>query len=108
MLASPAGFEEAEKPTNEQDSATNEEVTDSPDPPSSDAKSALIEPRSFPLNDSDPVEQALAEAITLAAKAAHWSTVETLSRELSARRLARTAPDVATLEAHKKRKKDAP
>lgn len=54
----------------------------------------------------DPVEVDLAETILLAGKAKQWTTVEILSRELSARRLARTSPDVATLEA--RRKKDAP
>src|SRR5690606_2540598 len=51
---------------------------------------------------ADPVEAALAEAIALAAKSQQWGTVETLSRELSARRLARTSPDVATLEGRRK------
>jgi hypothetical protein len=35
---------------------------------------------------TDPVEQALADAITKAAAAGQWSAVETLSRELTARR----------------------
>jgi hypothetical protein len=47
---------------------------------------------------TDPVEAALARAITLASEAGQWDTVATLSRELSARRLARSAPDVASIE----------
>lgn len=49
----------------------------------------------------DPVERALADALTLAAQAGRFDTVEVLSRELAARRLARTAPTVATLEAER-------
>lgn len=46
----------------------------------------------------DPVEEALARAIELASNAGQWDVVSTLSRELSARRLSRTAPEVTTLE----------
>jgi len=52
----------------------------------------------------DPVERALAEALTLAAQAGRFETVEVLSRELAARRLARTAPTVTTLEAERARR----
>jgi hypothetical protein len=40
-------------------------------------------------NQTDPVEVALADALTRAAQAGQWSTVETLSRELQLRREAR-------------------
>ena len=49
----------------------------------------------------DPIEAALAEAVTLAARAGQWTTVEVLSRELAARRLARVSPDVPTLDAER-------
>ncbi len=52
----------------------------------------------------DPVERALADALTLAAQAGRFDTVEVLSRELAARRLARTAPAVPTLEAERARR----
>jgi hypothetical protein len=52
----------------------------------------------------DPVEAALSEALKLAASAGQWTTVELLSRELAARRLARTAPEVATLEGERARR----
>lgn len=68
----------------------------------SEPKSAFVEVRTIAAHETnDAVEAALAEAIALAAKAQQWDTVEILSRELSARRLARTAPDVATLEARR-------
>jgi hypothetical protein len=47
---------------------------------------------------ADAVEVALSNALALAADAGQWATVETLSRELGARRLARSAPTVPTLE----------
>jgi hypothetical protein len=53
---------------------------------------------------ADPVETALAEAVALAARAGQWSTVEILSRELGARRLARSAPDVLNLDAERARR----
>jgi hypothetical protein len=49
----------------------------------------------------DPVEQALADALTLAAQAGRFDTVEVLSRDLTVRRLARVAPDVPSLEAER-------
>jgi hypothetical protein len=52
----------------------------------------------------DPVEAALSDALKLAASAGQWTTVEVLSRELAARRLARTAPEVATLEGERARR----
>jgi hypothetical protein len=39
--------------------------------------------------NGDPVEAALAGALTRAAQAGEWGVVETLSRELTARRAAR-------------------
>ncbi len=56
----------------------------------------------------DPIEAALAEALTLAAKAGRFDTVETLSRELGARRLARNAPEMTTLEAERARRRGKP
>jgi hypothetical protein len=49
----------------------------------------------------DPVEAALSDALKLAAQAGQWTTVEVLSRELSARRLARTAPEVPSIDAER-------
>jgi integrase len=50
---------------------------------------------------ADPVEQALADAIGKAAAAGQWSAVETLSRELTARREARA--NVVVLDAARRR-----
>jgi hypothetical protein len=47
---------------------------------------------------SHPVEVALARAVVLASEAGEWSVVAELGRELAARRLSRTAPDVPLLE----------
>jgi integrase len=55
-------------------------------------------------DDLDPVEVALAAALELAAKATQWEVVTTLGRELSARRLARSAPKVASLETERTRR----
>jgi hypothetical protein len=55
--------------------------------------------------DHDPVEAALADALKLAADAGRWSTVEALSRELGARRHARTAPEVPTLDGERAKRK---
>jgi len=55
-------------------------------------------PESAGVGQVDPVERALADALTLAAQAGRFDTVEVLSRELAARRLARTAPAVASLD----------
>jgi hypothetical protein len=44
-----------------------------------------------PEHESDPVEAALAQALTRASMAGQWTTVEVLSRELTARREARAA-----------------
>jgi hypothetical protein len=54
--------------------------------------SPIVEPRGQSVANepaSDPVESALAEALRRAAEAGQWSTVEILSRELTARREAR-------------------
>jgi hypothetical protein len=50
----------------------------------------------------DPVEAALADALTRAAQAGEWGVVETLSRELTARREARA--NVVQLDAARKRR----
>ena len=44
------------------------------------------------------VEAALAAALEQAAAAGKWSTVEVLAAELKARRLARSAPEVVSLD----------
>ena len=49
--------------------------------------------------NQDPVEVALADALTRAAAAGQWATVEVLSRELEARRKARA--DVIDLRAER-------
>jgi hypothetical protein len=54
--------------------------------------------------EADPIEAALAEAVRLAAHAGQWTTVETLSRELSARRLAGTEPTVTSLDAARRKR----
>jgi DNA primase len=53
------------------------------------------------LAHEDSVEHALGVALRLAAEARQWTAVEVLSRELAARRLARTEPAMATLEAER-------
>ena len=52
----------------------------------------------------DSVEAALAEAVSLAARAGQWGTVEILSRELAARRLAASSPEIPTLEVERARR----
>jgi hypothetical protein len=49
--------------------------------------------------ENDPVELALGRAIALASEAGEWTAVVELGRELAARRRARTAPDVPSIEA---------
>lgn len=53
------------------------------------------------LGQADPIESALAEAVARAAGAVQWTTVEILSRELSARRVAWVSPGALTLEAER-------
>jgi hypothetical protein len=65
--------------------------------PSSSAQMGQLAP-------ADPVEAALAEAVALAARAGQWTAVEVLSRELAARRLAASSPDVPSLEAERARR----
>jgi len=55
--------------------------------------------------DASSVEAALGHAIRLAADAGQWAVVAELGRELSARRLVREAPGVASLEAERLRAK---
>jgi hypothetical protein len=61
-------------------------TTDTSEPLSADVRgqSVAIE------QQVDPVEQALADALGRAARSGEWGTVETLSRELTARREARS------------------
>jgi hypothetical protein len=61
-------------------------------------------PAEAPQSSTDPVEAALAEAVSLAARAGQWGTVEILSRELAARRLAASSPEVPSLEAERARR----
>jgi hypothetical protein len=56
------------------------------------------------VSQSDPVEAALAEAVSLAARASQWETVNVLSRELAARRLARVSPEVTSLDSERARR----
>ena len=56
-------------------------------------------------SDLDPVEAAFSDALRLAAAAGQWTTVEVLSRELAARRHARTAPEVPTLHGARAKRK---
>ncbi len=96
-VASPAGFENgasdqqvgetAELFENPRDSEARSEAIGSPD-------AASVAP--------DPVEAALAEALTKASIAGEWATVEALSRELAARREARAG--VVDLSAERKRR----
>jgi len=51
---------------------------------------------------ADPVETALADALTRATEAGQWTVVETLSRELTARREARA--QVVNLESERARR----
>jgi hypothetical protein len=60
------------------------------------------EPNVTGVAESDPVEAALAEALTRAAAAGQWGTVETLSRELQARRESRA--NVVQLDAARRRR----
>jgi hypothetical protein len=52
----------------------------------------------------DVVEAALAEALTRASAAGQWTTVEVLSRELTARRIARQAPEVVDFDARRRQR----
>ena len=52
-------------------------------------------PKPGPADHVDPVEAALADALQRAAVAGQWSTVEVLSRELEARRVAREAREAS-------------
>jgi hypothetical protein len=49
----------------------------------------------------EAVEESLGVALRLAAEAQQWAVVEVLSRELGERRRARTAPEVASLDAER-------
>ena len=71
------------------------------DPPSSDGPSERLLPRSAAA--SDPVESALAAALTSAATAGRFDVVAQLARELEARRLARE-PNVIDLGAKRGRR----
>ena len=51
---------------------------------------------------SDPVEAALADALTRAASAGQWDAVATLARELQARREARAAVVDLDVERHRR------
>jgi hypothetical protein len=61
-------------------------------------------PAEAPRASADPIEVALAEAVALAARAGQWTAVEVLSRELAARRLAASSPEVTSLEAERARR----
>jgi hypothetical protein len=54
-----------------------------------------------PADAPDEVEIALGRAIALASEAGEWATVTELGRELAARRHARTAPSVPSIEAER-------
>jgi hypothetical protein len=56
------------------------------------------------IDSIDPVESALAESLRLATEAGRWDVVTLLAGELSARRLARTAPAVASVEVERARR----
>lgn len=64
--------------------------------------SAVVEPKDQSRPNQDPVEAALADALTRASAAGQWDVVGTLARELQARRQART--DVIDLEAARRRR----
>lgn len=49
--------------------------------------------------EPDAIERALADALTRASAAGEWSTVAQLARELEARRVARSAPEVVSIAA---------
>lgn len=53
---------------------------------------------------TDPVEGALADALVRASEAGAWEVVAQLARELEARRKAREAPEVVSLDAERKRR----
>jgi hypothetical protein len=54
--------------------------------------------------NADPVETALADALTKASAAGEWTTVAALARELEARRKGRQAPEVIILDAERRRR----
>jgi len=61
-------------------------------------------PLTHPNSEPDSVEAALARALDLAAQAGEWAIVSELGRQLEARRRERVAPEVADLEAVRKRR----
>ena len=50
---------------------------------------------------ADPVEAALANALTMASAAGEWSAVAQLAKELEARRVARTSSNVVAIDARR-------
>jgi hypothetical protein len=64
-----------------------------------DGESSMLLPR--PAAASDPVEVALARALTEASAAGRFDVVAQLARELEARRAARTASNVIPLARHR-------
>ena len=62
-------------------------------------------PHFGPENVSDPVALALAEALTLAARAGRFDVVAELARGLAARRRLAEAPDVASIDDARDRRK---
>jgi hypothetical protein len=63
-----------------------------------------IDSEPVPTLGVDPIEQALGDAVLLAARAGQWETVAILSRELGARRLAREAPNVSRVDVERARR----
>lgn len=103
-IASPRGFE----PENGDHDVARPEETTGKDAGRDTTAHDAGEPshdRPGPAPVSDPVEAALAKAVELAAAAGEWSAVAELGRELAARRLARQAPGVATLDAARERRR---
>jgi len=81
------------------------ETRDDLDEPTGPAVAQFSEAENHSTPTTDPVEAALANAITRASEAGEWTVVTELGRELGERRRARTAPGVPSLEAERARRR---
>ena len=72
-------------------------------PASADSEPACADSEQSDAAPADPVETALADALTRAAAAEQWEVVQQLARELEARRTACSASNVVKLDAANKR-----
>ncbi|HEU4544630.1 MAG TPA: hypothetical protein VFR23_26120 [Jiangellaceae bacterium] len=104
-VASPTGFERVPKRAIGQEKSQIAEGTTGGPSVATGSKSATLSHRSEPtdrlIETADPVEAALADAISKAASAGRFEVLPSLVAELEARRKARHAPGVADLAAER-------